>query len=774
MPARLLTFPVLGRGGEVVCPAFRGTRRRPRRGRLRAEVRGRWARERNLLDAELFIDAAAAARSAFTLSNARYSRRAYAEPHQVLSDSHQRGRLVRARQGENRRVVRGRDCIDDSLLLTCELTSGHGELLTGKGTLSGDVCGTYTAAVVGAASICWMSTETQAVADMMSVFSRCPHLDPVFATHDKVLITDGHIEIYSSTKQSKEKWRGRVNVQIKGRARKSKKRAINSFSLTRTELQAHMGNAGLLYLHGDYPEQGKSTLLYAVLTPFKIREMLDAIPEDQKNVSIPLKRLPRLPAELERIVEVVFVGSRQNPLIRTDPALFESITHMSVSAVDDIDLTAPVFLRHEDTAFAIEATTKDGSLVPIDIALEIVPGEYLERSKVMRVTAGGAVYDRVLLQRMTPEQTRVTFDEGLSMLIHESPGSQRATLDVSYPSGFAGRKRVLEFVIGAADARTITFGDLTLSLGPFDKQDSQLEEMRRHLAFLRRLQEVFDKLDIDGELIDLSTLEDDDFHRLNVLHGILIAGASPENSTGEPARALINIGPWAVAFVVVEGQEPGTWRYIDLFDLASPQMLRWSAESNRDVTIPVTAYDVIETEHLPRVLNLRLDLIDQAYERIAQAPTTVEVANQCVRDLIDAADTGGPRSEELLSGADRLNEWLIGRQGPLDHHRLNRWQIAWRRGELTDAERAEIRTVSRAAARSHDATAVQREVACALLLEQRAEAQYLSGQLSDDERSAMQAWPIWRLYQHVVERTVTHRPAPDSDSHDSESQAGTH
>ena len=597
-----------------------------------------------------------------------------------------------------------------------------------------------------------MSTETRAVGEMMTIISRCPHLDPVFATHDKVLLTDGHIEIYSSSDWSKRTWRGRVNAQVKGR--KGNKKPTLSFSLERVELEAHMRNNGLLLLCVDYhPKHGKGRPLYAALTPYRIRGILEGVPAEQKSVAVPLDKLPRVPAALERIVEVVHRGSRQNPFARTDPRLFDSVTSMIVTTLDDVDFTVPTHLRIEESAFAIEVTTKDGSQVAIDGDFDIVPGDYVERTRDLQVAAGRAVFERFTVQRTAPDQTLVKLDDSLSMILREGPDRQAATFNLSYPSNFATRKRALEFIVGIADSGQISFGDRTVALGRRDAATSlDLDDMREHLAYLRRMQELFDRLAINGALIDMDSLTDKHFQHLNVLYSVFVDGLAAGNPSGRPGRVLVSIGPWSVMLVVVQGEEEGAWRYIDPFDPDSPRMFRWSAQDEREVTIPVTAYDVVEAEHLRRVLNLRLEAIDSAYESIADAERTTAVANQSMRDLLDCSDAGGPQRDEFLRGADRLNEWIIRHDGAEDAHMINRWQIAWRRGDLTSAERAEIRATKRAAARSEDEMSVQRELACALLLEEREEAQFLSSQLSDDARAMMQEWPIWELYQQLIDQ----------------------
>ncbi|MFF2832346.1 hypothetical protein ACFVSK_11345 [Cellulosimicrobium cellulans] len=602
-----------------------------------------------------------------------------------------------------------------------------------------------------------MSTETAAAAELMRVMSRCPHLEPVFATHDRVPLTDGHIDIYSSKNKSNKTWLGRVDVQIKGRTstKKKKKKSgrSSSYSLKREVLEAHQKKGGVLLLCVDLDlNRDKHISHYAALTPYEIRRILASIPEGQGSVAIPLAKLPRLTESLERLVNVVFVGTRQNPFAHTDPRLFETVKHFTLSTVEDIDLKAPMTFRQGESVFAVEVTTEDGSRVPLDGDFEILPHDYMPRVKDVQVTAGDALFERFTVQRMAPDELVIKLGSGLSLSIYHN-GPRKALINVTEQSNFAARKRDLEFMIGVAESGEIRFGDDAFNLDPVPSdQRPRVDAMREHLAFLRRTQRLFDKFGVDSTLIEFDDLDDLAFRNLRALYNIFIEGARPEHSSGETGRTLVNFGPWAVMVVVVRDGNGDSWRYIDPFDLSSPQMFRWAAQDEREVTVPVTAYDIVEAEYLPKVLNLRLESIDTAYEAIAQADSTPMVANQCVRDLLSCSDAGGPRSEEFLRGAERLNEWIIRRDGEEETHLLNRWQIAWRTDSLTDTDLVRIREIKRASAQSADEMAIHRELACALLLRDRDESVFLTDRLTADQRTVIETWPIWELYRQLVEQ----------------------
>ena len=591
-----------------------------------------------------------------------------------------------------------------------------------------------------------MSTETEAVAEITKIMNRCPHLEAVFDTFDRVPLTDGHIDLYASGRRATTDYRDRIPVQIKGRSRARK--PPMSFSLGTAALRAHQNNGGVLLFVVDIDLRGeRNEPKYAILTPFEIRRILENASEDQKTISIALSKLPRLPGAVERIVEVAIAGKRQNPRQRTDMRIFETMKKITLFTVEETTYREPTSLTPGDTVFAMEITTESGDRVPVDGGIEVVPQDYVPHDRRIRISSGAAVFERATVQRLTHDTSRITWEGGLSLDLGETPANPELTLTVEFSNNFAARKRAIEFLVGLVDSDELHIGDHVLRHhGLSMEKVTETEELRDHLAFLGRLDELFIALSVDGALVDLGGLTDEHYAQLRGLYDIFVRGESAGNSGNQPGRMFIGFGTWGVLILALEGDEPGTWRFIDPFNPSSAQMLRWRDELET-LTIPITAYDMIAADVLPQILNMRLDLITDAYERIANAPDAVGLANQRVRDLLLCvdADPDSPRRNDFLDAAQRLNEWIIEHDEDIDPHLLNRWQIAWRQGGISDADRLEIRALRHRAARASDTRSSQRELAASLLLGEHEEVDFLSEQMADDALAEMRSWPIWML-----------------------------
>ena len=116
-----------------------------------------------------------------------------------------------------------------------------------------------------------VDVEALAVAEIIALVARCPHLQPVISTNDKTVFTDGHIEVYQGLGQTKAVWRGRVPVQVKGRTGRLGKGKMPKHPISRDDLVAYQNNSGVLCFHVIVEcKTGKATPFYRLLSPFAI------------------------------------------------------------------------------------------------------------------------------------------------------------------------------------------------------------------------------------------------------------------------------------------------------------------------------------------------------------------------------------------------------------------------------------------------------------------------------------------------------------------------
>lgn len=510
-----------------------------------------------------------------------------------------------------------------------------------------------------------MDVEALAVAKIQAMVGRCPHLKPFIASNDKTPFTDGHIDAYSGLGQKKIDWLGRISVQVKGRASSRKQAAQTSFSISRVDLLGFQRDSGVLYFYVAVDKSGRCAPYYALLSPFAIEHYLRSVPGARATISIPFKRFPHGPDRIEPIVALALKTRDQRPSLGYDPELFQQMLSLTIHSATDLSLDAPLRLTPGELDYAIELTTQGGLTVPVGGELHIIPQAYGEQPTDISIGAGGVTYERVRTRRIDEETVEVRLGPAVTLTLRET-GSQRIwNLTYTAPGNFGERLKATRFLIGLMEKSGVEINGAPSPLGGATGEVTEHhDELRGHLASLDQLEELFARLGIGGDLLNLDELDSQAFEALKTLHRAFVGEEELRNDSGETARGLMQIGRWAVMLMTVPGSEPGKWRYVDPFDPAAPHMFRWSADDDDGVNaIPVTAYDIVEQEHLPVILNLRLDRIIDAYEPIADSTRTMSLANQRVLALILAGDSSEERREEFLHAASALNEWIIAHEG---------------------------------------------------------------------------------------------------------------
>lgn len=589
--------------------------------------------------------------------------------------------------------------------------------------------------------------EKAATSRLGILLSYCSQLDAFIASGDKVPLIDGHIEVYSRPGRKNEDRLGRVDIQVKGVSAKPSGKPLRTYQITRTELVAYQRSRGVLYFVVTIDEKrARETPYYVILTPFKIAEVLSRVPESQKTIAVPLTPLVEDPKKIQRIVGLALKMQEQSTSIAFEPSLFETATSFTVHTADGLDLDKPMRLSPLETDHHLELHTAAGSTIPLNGVFEVIPHEYTDQFMDARVCSGHVVYDHALVRRLDEESVKITLSKSLSLVLKQSNGQQTINATVSLAANFAERLKEVEFFLGVLDHRELTIGRDSSELGQIlSHSSSDVSRLREHFDFLRRLQELFDHLQVDSSRVNMDDLSDEQINALLTLRHAVTDGEDIMNEGGEISLTLVGIGRWAVLIMMAPGSSPGEWRYANPFSPYARQFLRGSEGGGGRDDIPVTAYDAVDREHLPLLLNLRLDSIVAAYEAIKDSDRTLLLANRRVLALIMAADDCPERENEFLSAAEALNEWLIEEEGAVPRNLVNRWQIQLRAGTLTRLQRAEIRDLKRQAAQGTESDATEVELACAILLGDTEEAEYLEPQVPELRLQEMRSWPLWEL-----------------------------
>ncbi|WP_354226123.1 hypothetical protein [Arthrobacter bambusae] len=591
-----------------------------------------------------------------------------------------------------------------------------------------------------------MNIELQAVTKIVHMVSKCPHLEPIIGSNDKTLLTDGHIDVHSSESHSKATFDGRVHVQVKGRKLSGNMKLPRTFPITRTDLAGYLKNQGVLYFVVYInPKTGKALPAYALLNPFKLQQLIDGM-ASQKQVGVRIKPLPTDPERIEGIVKLALRSADEKPSMRVDSRELD-FSRITVYTDGSLNLDTPVRLTRADHDYTLVLETSGGMVLSVDEELVITPAEYVGEVTTLTVSCGDFVFHHPTRRRVDKDTVELELSKGLK--IQRSGTGQASTGSISLMMRETLRERFNDvgFYLACADQQVFSIDGVETAVGQAAADDQ--EELRGHFEYLTALMALCDHLGVDPSLVDLKPLEGKRGNQLLGLHGVMLRGEEINVEHDEPTgRILQPMGRWSLQLLVTQDTTDGKWVCRDLFhpELGLQFVMTGEDEAGETQICRVTPYEVLEREHLPFTLNLHLDNLVNAYSSIIEYPEAANFANTTVLNLVRAADLVAIRKPEFLEAALTLNSWLISKQGALPHHQINHWQIAARNGQLTQAERFEIRSLKGQASRNELDKPLLIEAACAILLGDEEEIAYCLSRLDEKQLVAFRDWPIWELH----------------------------
>lgn len=589
-----------------------------------------------------------------------------------------------------------------------------------------------------------MDIEQLAVNQVSTLIARCPHLTPYISVSDKIPFTDGHIDMHSNQQKTNVNAIGRVHVQIKGRSVKGKMQALDKYSLRVVDLRAYLNFSGVLYFVvnlGDRPS--KTQTYYALLSPFRIQEILERSKSKQKSISVQLKRFPKSADKIEKIVNLALKTRVQNPKQGLDPALISGITEFTIHSISKIDLEKPIAfsLNHDD--FAVFAKTKGGMEIALPGEFQLVPHDYIGKRVDGTISCGDIQFESPFCRRVNGDTVEFHLSETLRLTLSPPSSGKPGSINLQLADRLDYRLRDIRFYLGCVDTGEIELNGETVKMTV--SIPDNVEEFRGHYEYLQRLETLFKRFAVPTALITLSEITEKRLNQLGALYQSLVRDVPSAIEHKMQGRIFQPVGRWGLELVTVKTDDQ--WRIIDTFAPGLPYSLVKEGQSADGEVLfyPVTPYEMLDAQQTARTLNLHLSSIVSTYEVICQSDHFESVANHAVLRLIQAADIEFDRAQEFLEGAERLNEWLISRYGEETHHLVNRMQIHAHSRDLMDTEQQTIRNLRRTAIREDSKKSLQIELACAVLLRDSRDIADIINRMESEELEEFKIWPIWNL-----------------------------
>lgn len=564
-------------------------------------------------------------------------------------------------------------------------------------------------------------------------------------------MTDGHIDFYSSAKHTNASLVGRVPIQVKGRVARSKLKASRDskkFKVERDVLQFFRNHGGGLYFYVSMQSGGKDLeIFYANLLPHKIGRILEHGPTEQTKFDIKLSRLPEDPAKVEAIVSLAWRGRGQSSHTINNGHVIEQAESLTVYSLTGINESHPTRLVLAETDYVVVAHLPGGVDVSIDSDLEILPPQYVQQELAMQIGCGTAAFESCSVRRTDEETVLVQLAEGLELLLTEADGSLGVKLQATATGSLRERAKILDFMLAAAGGKPLVIGARQYRTHEGDPEsEGELAAARHELALLI---ELFDFLGIDDVLTRSIVLDDETKRTLMAFHEGILREAPVRGTANGVGRFDIVLNQFKIMLVIFPSDKDGYWSILDPFDPTKRDRYRIYGNDPGAKTSEgefATVYEVLTSEDLAQILNLRLDRIVETYKALPDQSTALRLAVLLQLRLLAASDLTGDEFHraQLLRGASFISEWLLVENSSSLIDRINWWQIQSRLGSLRDEDHREIRLARRTLDRS-DRSANLQEVCLLILINDLDELAMVVAELNSNEIDTLRSWPVWAL-----------------------------
>ncbi len=494
------------------------------------------------------------------------------------------------------------------------------------------------------------------------------------------------------------------------------------------------------------PDGSRRRVLYALLNPFRIDRWLLALSSGQKTISVPMRAFPDKPSDVHRIVNLALEARKQGKAQGGFADVFDNLKSINLYSTQKLEDDQPTIYNLDETDFVVTATTTSGLTLPVDIDMTVFPTGFQSSPLGMPITCGSVTYNDVTLLRLNKTETHLTLSPGLQLRLTEGDDTKSAGFDLTSTGKLRSQLKDFSFFLNVVEGMTVEVNGRPLFSSPIASPDKDdLGEIR---TLLEKMVAVLDYVGLRNSAVEPAVIDGESKSSLLRLHQAFVLGNEVEMSTDGFGRLNIDIGSMKVLALVTEGSDSNHRRVSDLLHPQHRDLFRIRQRATDDPSVMrrVTAYELLSVEDYGSTLNLHLEEIVGAYEALDDRALAVTLANQTLLNLLSAADIAvGDFRVNLLTGADRLGEWLAQVGGGGVIYEINRWQTRLRLGVLNLGDRQSIRATRRSILRDVESDVGLKYACLNILLGDREELSSVLEELSPADRETLEGWPIWHL-----------------------------
>lgn len=586
--------------------------------------------------------------------------------------------------------------------------------------------------------------ETLSVNAVRDSIMMTDHLDQFIPDNDKEPFWDGAVYIYESNDHTKENFRGRMPVQVKGTENEDFSKDEISFPISTTDLRGYLADGGAIYFVVYIGAKGLTRKIYYIeLTPIRIRIILDEAKKQGKK-SVKLKAFPND----NNKKSTIFLNCLQNckkqaSFAEADLLSIEALQEQGLLENITIPLTGVGIGNDLQAALVsndvyIYANIK-GSAIPQP--LKILPKDMQTYEEVNALVSidGRFFYNKVQIIQ-NRENIKYVFGSSLTLIINQ----ESSGVNITYKNSDDVRtiSTDLEFLLTYIEKGyfEINGQKCLCECENTDASKFNIEEQKSILAFTQKATAVLDAMRCEKKLF-IDSLGNEDCRNLYRLYDALVEN-KPVKGLKEDLPYICAMKVGNLNFVIVLrhiGGEQGAYNLDNFFGAK----LVTTYQGRNGERLPMSQYAILKSEDFLRADNIQCELFLPSFKDVERHEETFDRANWFLLDLLSAYDKS--HNQNILSAAYDFAEWILTDSGdsiPLNIKTLNMLQVVKRMRAFTDEETNTLYQIVADRDASNSTL-----VGAHLLLDQQPLAEIYFSKMEEEEQEEFVRYPIYRFWQ---------------------------
>jgi len=570
-------------------------------------------------------------------------------------------------------------------------------------------------------------------------------LDQCISENDKEPSWDGFIYVYKSKIKKKDNLKGRVPVQVKGRANNNFSSKI-TFSVEVSDLNNYLRDGGVIYfvVRIHKADNNRRKIYYETLTPVKLNIYLKEA-KGNKTKTINLKEFP---LEKNDIISIVlnFLNNRNEQTSFVNSGFISVDEIQKIKSNHNLSANIVGYGKHtSDDVFAslfkneiyLYATSKEtNASVPFDTPF--TTQAIIVNEKVL--VGGESYYDSYELI-YSGEGKTINIGDSISLLL----GKDNINTSVCFSKYLRKATKDMQFILDAITTKSFSINTFELRLDSIENNHADfISTTQKQLAYYQKIIDLLSILNV-SEDINTNELTTEEKKNINILIKAIVdkEEITINNEENEKFIGDIRISAKIVLKLVFNRRENGKYIMEDFFN--SDIVLIYKDENgNNQVT---SLYSALTKEDYITVSNINYEKILESYKDTAiKNPMFYKRANMDLLTMLHAFDE--KPNKKLLIAAKDIASWLLTEVK--NKHKnifwLNYLQIIKRgRAFIKEEEMHLLKIAEDSKANEYEKTGAY------LLLENQLAAEVHFEKLKLEEKTFFKTLPIYKFWKDAVE-----------------------